>query len=143
LCRAVNDSFDWLITADFSDYFGSEALCPDGYVFTTPQTALENGAVKLTLAHNSGSSSAWIDLNSIAVSNCWVTGGPSSQCPYLQTSYNRNTWTLLGVAVFFCLLLIAFMIILSFIKLPLHTNQGKWRRLVNKFAETEYEGVPS
>lgn len=143
VCRNKTNPFDWKVTNEPYNYFEAAEVCTGDYIFTVPRTSLENTAVKVALYSLSDNATAWIDLNSMAVSNCWVTGGTTAQCPYSRYQYNRNTIALAAVAGLFCLVLLALMSILSCLKLPLHVNQGKWRKLANKFAEAEYEGVPA
>jgi hypothetical protein len=144
LCRPINVTYEWIIGERSASYFTAASACPQGTHFSVPVTPLENTAARLTVSNsNNVTFPVWIDLNSIAVTSCWVTGGPFSTCPYQRASSNRNGVGLLAVACAVSFLLIVLMILLTFRKIPLRRNQARWRRLVNKFAETDYEGVPA
>ncbi|ANB14718.1 Mtc6p [Sugiyamaella lignohabitans] len=164
MCRGNDSNFDWIATGNKSTYFDAPQSCPKGTNFSVPRTSLENLAARSVLqqevpapkpssdsSDDSNSSpggsinvpAAWIDFNTIAVDECWVTGGPFSACPYLQIpTTNRNGVALLSIAAVVAFVLLMAMILLNFRRIPLRRNQARWRRLINKFAEQEYEGVP-
>lgn len=131
--------------------------------FGVPSSALQDTSVRIQLAAangivssdsgntDSGSSNGngtipypiWIDLNSLQISDCWVVGGPDAKCPYNPSRWNRNKVALLSIAVtitFFLLVLIAF---LQTGMIPVRHNEKGFRKLINKFTESQYEGVPA
>lgn len=142
-----------------STYYDAESSCPrsapisspDGSFqrslplqFATPGSALQDTSVRLQLAANgSVPYPIWIDLNSISISDCWVSGGPLAACPYDPDHWNRNKVALLSVAVTITFFLLVVIFFLQITKIPVRHNERRWKRLVSKFTESQYEGVPS
>ncbi|ODQ66630.1 hypothetical protein NADFUDRAFT_82392 [Nadsonia fulvescens var. elongata DSM 6958] len=149
LCRKGELAYEWIVGTQKVNYFNAENSCPDGTSFSIPRTALQNMAAKISIMNTAKENNddkglpVWIDMNSISVSDCWVSGGTSAICPYRVISRNRDALVLLTVtgAVIFVILLIGFLLNLD--KVPIKKNRHKWRKLINKFSENEYEGVPS
>jgi hypothetical protein len=140
LCRANNMAYDWNIGEKEENYFEAINACEGQNYFSVPRTALQN---KVAMIELNNSLPVWIDLNSISVDNCWVTGGPYASCPYHPVSNNRNEVVKLSIAAMVAFLLVVLILLLKLDKVPLKKHQYRWRRLVNKAAEEEYEGVPA
>lgn len=112
--------------------------------FSIPQSALQDTSVRIQLASNDSIGyPIWIDLNSMAVSDCWVTGGPDANCPYNPAQWNRNKVALLSIAVTVTFFLLVVIGLLQLAKLPIRHNETRWKKLINKHTESQYEGVPA
>lgn len=144
LCRQNNSEFGWFIGKGSHSYFEAENACSNDSYFAAPKTALDN-AVSKQVVRNMTSTEfpVWIDLNDISVADCWVTGGPLATCPYDSQQSNRNGVALISVAAAVSALLLGVIFLLTVESIPLRRNQGRWRRLIAKYSEIQYEGVPS
>lgn len=148
LCRYENMAFRWLVRSnkatyfDFDSYQGSK--CPDQYSFNIPRSPLEQRSF-IAYMRNSSFSDAqiWIDLNSISVSNCWVSGGPYASCPYEKVISRRNFVTMMVPASVCSFALLCIVVYLSVLRVPIYDNRKNWRRVINKISKSELEGVPS
>lgn len=143
LCRS-NDtrSVVFKISNSSTTYFETADSCPDGYVFTVPTTPYEQRLAFHTKA-KANISSIWIDWNCLAASGCWVTGGVSASCPYHRYSINRNGVALLSVATGVTAFMFVMTLLLMWLPVPFRHKQAKWKRVYNKYAEREYDGVPA
>lgn len=128
-----------------SSYFTAQQACPySDYEFSIPRTSLQDTSARLALkANGSIPYPVWIDLNSISVKDCWVSGGPLAACPYTPNNWTGGKVAEISVvgAVIFILFLIMF--ILSLDKVPIRHSEGKFKKLITKFNENQYQGVPS
>lgn len=148
LCRYKNTAFKWLVRSnkatyfDFDSYQGSK--CPDQYTFNIPRTPLEQRSLISYLKNASfPDTQIWIDLNSISVSNCWVSGGPYASCPYEKVISRRNFVKMMVPASVCSFALLCIVVYLSVLKVPIYDNRKNWRRVINKISKSELEGVPS
>lgn len=148
LCRYENRAFKWLVRSnkatyfDFDNYQGSK--CPDQYTFNIPRTPLEQRSLIFYLRNASfPDTKIWIDLNSISVSNCWVSGGPYASCPYEKVISRRNFVTMMVPASVCSFALLFIVVYLSVLRVPIYDNRKNWRRVINKISKSELEGVPS
>ncbi|CAI1732807.1 hypothetical protein SEUBUCD646_0O03170 [Saccharomyces eubayanus] len=148
LCRYENSAFKWLVRTnkasyfDFDSYKGSK--CPDQYSFNIPRTPLEQRSLISYLQNESfPDTEMWIDLNSISVSNCWVSGGPYASCPYQKVISTRNFVTMMVPASVCSFALLFIVVYLSVLRVPIYDNRKNWRRVINKISKSELEGVPS
>lgn len=148
LCKDPLHAYTWLITETKETYFAfdsnSDSKCPEGYSFALPRTPLEQASL---LKHLYGLSAEarniWIDLNSIAVSNCWVTGGPYAACPYQKTVSRRNFVEMLTPVTVCSFAILVMVSYLNLLRIPIHNNRKSWKRIVNEVSKSEMEGVPS
>ncbi|CCH62511.1 hypothetical protein TBLA_0H02250 [Henningerozyma blattae CBS 6284] len=151
LCRFGNEQFTWLVTKsphtyfDFDSYKGSQ--CPDNYEFSIPRTPLEQNALITTLKKNSFADiDIWIDLNSISVEDCWVTGGPYAACPYRKSMTRRHFARMLAPACACSFGILCIVFYLNLLRVPIHDNRINWRRKLVREANLKAlntEGVPS
>jgi hypothetical protein len=144
-CRGEKD-FDWVLSKQSDTYFNSDDKCSDiegNYTFSVPKTSLEQKYLRDYIKNKEVNGTVWIDMNSIAISNCWVTGGPYASCPYQKISSHRNFVSMLTPATMMTLLLLVFIFLLRFRKVPVQKNRKHWRRIEREKSEGEYEGVPS
>lgn len=140
LCRVENETYSFVAGNASVRYFEGHAGCPEGTRFAVPRTALQNSVAAVTLADHLP---LWVDLSSIAVDNCWVSGGAYSQCPYHTISHNRNNIGQLASAVVVAFVLLVVVFLLRLDSVPLRKNRNRWRRLMNKYSQVEYQGVPA
>ncbi|KAG5360102.1 Maintenance of telomere capping protein 6 [Yarrowia sp. B02] len=170
LCRQGELAYNWAVGTQKINYFDTaqeKNICPPGYSFSLPRTALQNIAAKITVRGVSGKtkvykggdstdpdnydtidygSSAfpvWIDLNSISQEDCWVSGGPTARCPYRTVQSHSVSVALLTVASAVCAGVAAAIILLQMDTQPIKKNSGRWRRLMSNFKKSEYESVPA
>lgn len=161
-CRLNNSTpFRWAVTVDKFSYFHAEDACADipksryvsdassmaknaTYIFSVPKSALEQKALNDLLSNaNLNATDVWIDMNSIAIPDCWVTGGAYANCPYKKVSSHRNFVEMLTPSAVFCGVLLLGIMALRLRRVPIHDNRKYWKKLVNEYAESEYDGVPS
>ncbi|QLQ77874.1 hypothetical protein HG537_0A01210 [Torulaspora globosa] len=147
LCRYAEQAFDWEVTEADDTYFAfdqhSECHCSDKYQFALPRTPLELTSLMMHLERSgTQDKEIWIDLNSIAVSDCWVTGGPYATCPYEKVVSRRNFVAMLTPVTVCCFVILLIVSYLNLLRVPIHSNRKKWRKVVNEFSKTELDGVP-
>uniref|UniRef100_A0A060TCB9 Maintenance of telomere capping protein 6 n=1 Tax=Blastobotrys adeninivorans TaxID=409370 RepID=A0A060TCB9_BLAAD len=140
LCRVENETYSFVAGNSSVRYFEGHGGCPEGTRFAVPRTALQNSVAAVTLADHLP---LWVDLSSIAVDDCWVSGGAYSQCPYHVISHNRNNIGQLASAVVVAFVLLVVVFLLRLDAVPLRKNRNRWRRLMNKYSQVEYQGVPA
>lgn len=170
LCRQGELAYNWAVGTQKVNYFDTaqdKNICPPGYTFSLPRTALQNIASKITVRGVSGKTKVykggdatdpdnydtidygnsafpvWIDLNSISQEDCWVSGGPTSRCPYRTVQSHSVSVALLTVASAVCAGVAAAIILLQMDTQPIKKNSGRWRRLMSNFKKSEYESVPA
>lgn len=170
LCRQGELAYNWAVGTQKVNYFDTaqeKNICPPGYTFSLPRTALQNIAAKITVRGVSGKTKVykggdatdpdsydtidygstafpvWIDLNSISQEDCWVSGGPTSRCPYRTVQSHSVSVALLTVASAVCAGVAAAIILLQMDTQPIKKNSGRWRRLMSNFKKSEYESVPA
>lgn len=149
LCKNKSDPYDWMLSKERHKYFTyyngkDEDICPENYTFSLPITQLEQRSLRLYLEESEiSSSNIWINLNSIAVSNCWLIGNRGVVCPYQRSVSKRNFVSMLVPVVVICAFLLVCVLYLSLLSVPIHDNRKNWRRVVNKISKSEMEGVPS
>lgn len=148
LCRYQQQAYVWLITEVRDTYFAfdmhSGTRCPTDYEFALPRTPLEQTSLTIYLSNSSSElKTIWIDINSIAVSNCWVTGGPYATCPYQKVLSRRNFVAMLTPVTVCSFVILVIVSYLNILRVPIHNNRKNWRRIVNEVSKSEIEGVPS
>lgn len=61
-------------------------ICPQGYNFAAPRTALENAYLLEEMRRNEvdwdGEVKCWVAFESRDIEGCWVVGGKNNTCPY-------------------------------------------------------------
>ncbi|CCH41448.1 putative secreted protein [Wickerhamomyces ciferrii] len=142
-CRKQSRAFEWELSLDKQTYFNAEDVCPDNTNFSVPRTALQQYSLVNYLKTLPENHSIWIDMNSISINDCWVTGGPNSNCPYQKVTNERNFAEMLTPASVFCLVIFLGMILLRLKRVPVQDNRKHWKKLLQQNKENEYEGVPS
>ncbi|CCF58364.1 hypothetical protein KAFR_0E02110 [Kazachstania africana CBS 2517] len=150
LCQKNDDEYTWLVSNGDKDsyidfYKKADINCPEGYHFSLPVTPLQKRSLNLHLSNSSDNDDleVWININSLAVSNCWVTGGASTQCPY-QTNISKRSFVGMMAPLAACaFVLLVIVVYLSLVSVPIHDNRKNWRRVINKVSKSEFEGVPT
>lgn len=148
-CRVGNEPFKWTISAKQSRYADVQQHCPKGTSFAVPRTALENRYLHAFLKNEAakdknnnydGNDPVWLDLNSLQVDHCWVSGGADAKCTYsvrTTADSNRRNVIVPTVAVIIVLAITAATLLVK-----CHENSRRQRR--NRVIKGwEYEGVPS
>ncbi|CAB4254888.1 similar to Saccharomyces cerevisiae YHR151C MTC6 Protein of unknown function [Maudiozyma barnettii] len=149
VCKNNVDPFTWTLSEDRHKYFtyyndDDDMFCPENYTFSLPITQLEQRSLDLYLdSLDTPSFNLWINLNSIAVSNCWLIGDKSYMCPYTRSVSKRNFVSMLVPVVVIAAALLVCVLYLSLLGVPIHDNRKNWRKVVNKISKSEMEGVPS
>lgn len=128
-----------------STYFMAPHACPySDHVFTAPRTSLQDTSARLTLEGNSSIQyPVWIDLNSIDVKDCWISGGPLARCPYTPANWTRSRVAVLSVVAAVIFIFIILMYFVTLDKVPIRHSEGKFKKIIAKFNENQYQGVPS
>lgn len=145
-CRSEDGDFDWTITDTQNTYFHSGDACSlleGNYTFDVPKTALEQTFLSQLMTSKNTNGSIWIDMNSIAIADCWVTGGPYAGCPYQKADSLRNFAQMMTTAAVIILVFIMIIFVLRFRKVPVLKNRKHWRHIEKEKTEGESEGVPS
>jgi hypothetical protein len=146
ICRHATDEFRWILNMNNGSYFdAADDGCADGWIFTVPKTAIQQQSLTnyLNAIDIGNSEGAWIDMNSIAITDCWVTGGPYTSCPYQKLTARGNLIKMMTPPVLICLLIMVCIATLRLKPVPVHDNRKHWKKLIHQFAENEKEGVPS
>jgi hypothetical protein len=141
-CRATGQPYNWTVTDSLVSYSDTSKACSDPYVFAAPRTALENSFLAQVMrdsGYNLGGTSVLIDLNSLDVRGCWVTGGANATCPYIAVVDPQRIILVPTIAAIIVLVVMALTL---FVKIAGNhkTRKRKRRRSGDGFV---YEGVPS
>lgn len=147
LCRYADHAFEWEVTDADDTYFAfdqhSGSHCSEKYNFALPRTPLELTSLVMYLEKSRTQDlEIWIDLNSIAVSDCWVSGGPYATCPYQKVVSHRNFVAMLTPVTVCCFVILLIVSYLNLLRVPIHSNRKNWRKVVNELSKTELDGVP-
>lgn len=150
-CRVGNSPFAWQLSNSVAEYRDVSSTCPPGSAFAVPRTALENTYLVKHLLTEPASvidpassdpalGEVYIDFNSIDVTSCWVSGGPTANCPYASDPQELRRRTVLVSAIAAIVILIITALTL-FVKCSANRrNSGRRKRVIEGW---EYEGVPS
>lgn len=160
LCVSSQNASDFFVSANRANYTMSNSRCTElggssaEYNFTLPRAITQNVAIHSKIQElNNDLYPVWIDFNSLNVKDCWVTGGPNSLCPYtsttstrnsfVKTKWNRNKVALLTISCIITFVLISIIVFLRLDHLPIRNNESKWKKLMLKYKDSQYKGVPS
>lgn len=148
LCKSKHHDFVWMISKNRDNYFEfdkpSGSKCPDDYYFSLPKTPLEQLAVVQYLKNiSTEDTSIWIDMNSVSVNDCWVTGGPQATCPYQRSVSKRNFVAMLTPVTVCSFVILCVVFYLNILRVPIHNNRKSWKRIINEVSKWEMDGVPS
>ncbi|PYH44193.1 Lectin C-type domain protein [Aspergillus saccharolyticus JOP 1030-1] len=150
-CRVGTSPFTWRLSPSahsFADAYNH--ACPSNTSLSVPRTGIENSFLYHylltqtdTLDPTTTSESrreVWLDLNSLDVTSCWVTGGPDASCPYAADPGELERRTVLVAAIASIVICIIAALTL-FVKC--NANRRNSRRNKRLIKGWEYEGVPS
>ncbi|VVT55645.1 uncharacterized protein SAPINGB_P004678 [Magnusiomyces paraingens] len=128
-----------------TSYFNAVNACPySNHSFTLPHSNLQDTSVRLALAQNGTIPfPIWIDFNSINAKDCWVSGGPLATCPYTPNTWTRSQVVLISVVSMVIALILIAVYLLSKDKTPVRHSEGKFKKIIVKFNQNQYHGVPS
>lgn len=146
ICRNESDIFDWKLSKDSKTYFEADCSDYDGFKFDVPKSSLEQKSLinYLNSLHSPNLNySYWIDMNCIAIQDCWVSGGPYATCPYQKVSSARNFVEMITPSCVFSFLIAVCIILTRFKRIPVTDNRKHWKKMMNNIKENDYEGVPS
>ncbi|ODH38244.1 hypothetical protein ACO22_02465 [Paracoccidioides brasiliensis] len=149
-CRIGNQPFRWALTPHRVPYDKVSHKCPKNSTFSTPRTSLENTylyhhlmsmpqSVINASSANVHERSVWIDLNSLDVANCWVSGGPQTQCPY-EVDYAAVQLRAVLVPTIAAIIVLVIAALTIFVKCNSNRRNSRRTRVIEGW---EYEGVPS
>ncbi|RAH40210.1 Lectin C-type domain protein [Aspergillus brunneoviolaceus CBS 621.78] len=150
-CRVGTAPFTWRLSAtahSFADAY--DHACPPNTSLSIPRTGVENSFLYHYLltqfdvldsaATATTKKEVWLDLNSLDVTSCWVTGGPDAGCPYAADPGELERRTVLVAAIAGIVICIIAALTL-FVKC--NANRRNSRRNKRVIKGWEYEGVPS
>ncbi|OJK00831.1 hypothetical protein ASPACDRAFT_51693 [Aspergillus aculeatus ATCC 16872] len=150
-CRVSSAPFTWRLSAtahSFADAYNH--ACPPNTSLSIPRTGVENSFLYHYLLTQSNvlnptataanKREVWLDLNSLDVTSCWVTGGPDAGCPYAADPGELERRTVLVAAIAGIVICIIAALTL-FVKC--NANRRNSRRNKRVIKGWEYEGVPS
>lgn len=155
LCQKIDHSGTWLITTQQESFFNfydidlsddRKPLCPDGYKLAIPKIPIDQLSLSFYIngsTFQDENIEFWVDMNSVAVSNCWVVGGPNVTCPYVKATSSRNFLAMVLPISIIALCLLLLDLYLCVQRVPIHDNRKNWRKIVSSVSKTEFEGVPS
>lgn len=157
-CRVNNSPFTWHLSTARTSYKEASSACPDNTDFSIPRTGLENTYLYRYLlsqdqrlpdaVNNSVDPSSsdpdmyqvWMDMNSLDIASCWVSGGSDSKCPYASDPQQLEKRTVL-VATIWGIVICVVAALTLFVKC--NANRRNSRRGKRVIEGWEYEGVPS
>jgi hypothetical protein len=143
-CRIPGQVYNWQISTDSFDYFDASDACRESYEFDVPHTALENAHLIAAIekdARRTPNEAIYIDLNSLNVPECWVSG-PNGTCPYLSTEDN-NRIRIVVVPTVAAVIIFVLAALTFFVKCAANRRENKRGRRRRMVGGWEYEGVPS
>lgn len=141
--EVLSSVFSWSVGTNTS-YFAASGACPDSdYVFSLPRTSLQDTSARLALEDADAPYPVWIDFNSLSARDCWVTGGPYALCPYTPNTWTRSKIVLISIVFMVIVLIVIAIILLSKDKTPIRHSEGRFRKIIARFNQSQYHGVPS
>lgn len=148
-CQKTDHPNDWFIDPKKrKEYFHAflDKDCPKGYTFSNPLLSIEMLSLMDYIKGNDISYPVWMDINDITVSNCFVTGGPYSSCPYQRTVTKLKLARLIAPSFIVAVAVIVLIFFEKFFRTnPIQTNRKRhWKKAINEYDKKYgYEGVPS
>ncbi|KAL5114867.1 Maintenance of telomere capping protein 6 [Pleosporales sp. CAS-2024a] len=143
-CRIPGQAYSWQISSDSYNYFDAHGACHAPYAFDVPHTSLENAHLAAAWKNDdrrTPNETIYIDLNSLSVAECWVSGA-NGTCPYLSTEDSDQARIVIVPTV---AAVIIFVLAAStfFVKCAANRRETKRCRRRKLMGGWEYEGVPS
>ncbi|KAK7208036.1 hypothetical protein BZA70DRAFT_287361 [Myxozyma melibiosi] len=144
-CRVSKETYNFVLSEKEVSYYDAVDACSStsNQLFTLPRTALQNTVLERLRQEKVKSEPIWVDLNSLAHPNCWVSGGPGASCRY-EASTTRQSVEVVVPTV--AAIIVAILLALTLCSKIFGSQQVKARRrrrrYVKLFGEAEYDGVP-
>ena len=147
---APGSMYSWKISDSRTSYSESDGMCPEGFAFAVPRTALENRYLHSTLQQqrsdagdDSSFSAVWLNFNSLDYQGCWVRGVNTS-CPYIGRSGDSSSRTVV-IPTVAAIIIFVLAVLTFFVKCASNRQNSRRRRRRRGIGEGEwdYEGVPS
>ncbi|KAK9249152.1 hypothetical protein V1506DRAFT_527167 [Lipomyces tetrasporus] len=142
-CRVAKSPYNWTLSQKKVSYYDSISVCTGNTILSLPRTALQNTMLQTLRQSVAGSDPVWIDMNSIEQPNCWVSGGPGASCTYATSNRESIEVIVPTVAAVVVAVLLALTLCSKLLGYKQVKARRKRRRIVKKFGEMEYDGVPS
>ncbi|KAK9495096.1 hypothetical protein V1508DRAFT_410885 [Lipomyces doorenjongii] len=142
-CRVAKSPYNWTLSQKKVSYYDSIGACTGNTILSLPRTALQNTMLQILRQSDVGSDPVWIDMNSIEVANCWVSGGPGASCNYNRSPRESIAVIVPTIAAVVVAVLLALTLCSKLLGYKQVKARRKRRRIVKKFGEMEYDGVPS
>jgi hypothetical protein len=143
-CHRQGEPYNWRISTQESGYYDGPSACEPPYEFSVPHTALENAHLLAALQKDDQkrpNEAIFIDLNSINIPECWVSG-PDGTCPYLSTEGNDRI-RIVVVPTVAAVIIFVLAALTFFVKCAANRRENKRGRRRRLLGGWEYEGVPS
>lgn len=147
-CQNLTDPFSWTLSEKIKTYFAtaSGVTCPEGFQFSAPKLSLEQSSLHSLLQRFNAQYPVWIDVNDIYFPQCFVTGGPYTECPHQKVL--TTTSLIKRVAPSLVVSLVVVILIVSahvFTRSPIQSNRTRhWKKAIAEYyKENDFEGVPS
>jgi hypothetical protein len=143
-CQQPGQPYNWRISSDEARYYEGPSACESPYEFSVPHTALENAHLLAALQKDNQKrpdEAIFIDLNSINIPECWVSG-PDGTCPYLSTESNDRI-RIVVVPTVAAVIIFVLAALTFFVKCAANRRENKRGRRRRLLGGWEYEGVPS
>ncbi|KAF7714453.1 Uncharacterized protein PECH_004956 [Penicillium ucsense] len=150
-CRIGTGPFSWSLSNATAEYNDAANNCPPQSSPAVPRTGLENTYLYRYLLNqpkdiidptslDPARREVFLDFNSIDITSCWVSGGPTAKCPYASDPQQLEHRTVLVAAIAGIIIVIITALTL-FVKC--NANRRNTRRRKRVIEGWEYEGVPS
>lgn len=144
-CREAESPYLWRISSYDVPFDSAEAACTGNTSFDVPRTGLENTYLYNKILSDSQQDSSllngiWINFNSLAVGNCWITTGINGTCPYYQDSSATHSRQIL-IPTIAALIVLILTVLTVLAKCGGNVRNSRIRRRGE--GGWNYEGVPS
>jgi hypothetical protein len=143
-CQRPGQPYNWRISSDEAHYYEGPSACESPYEFSVPHTALENAHLLAALQKDEQrrpDEAIFVDLNSINIAECWVSG-PDGTCPYLSTE-SKDRIRIVVVPTVAAVIIFVLAALTFFVKCAANRRENKRGRRRRLLGGWEYEGVPS
>lgn len=145
ICREANSPYQWRISGFTVPYDRGDSACMGNSSFDVPRTGLENSYLYNKILHDAQDdpsllNGVWINFNSLAVENCWITTGVNGSCPYYQTSDATHSRQIL-IPTIAALIVLILTVLTILVKCSANARDSRKRRRGE--GGWDYEGVPS
>lgn len=149
-CQSLSSPWTWHISSQTATYrhaFDIESsLCPAGYHFSVPHTALENrylsSALSSSPSPNTEKTEIFVNINSLDTPQCWTLGGPNATCPYMPR-VRMNQARIVVIPTIAAVIIFVLAALTFFVKCASNRREMRRGKRRREGWGWEYEGVPS